>query len=168
MLWWWSKWLLFSHSVVSNSGPQASMPGFSVRHHLPELGQTHFHWVSDANQPSRPLPSPSLSAFNFSPTSGSFPMSQLFTWGGQNVGVSASASVLPMNIQDWFPLGLTGLISLQSKGLSRIFSNTIVWKHQFFDAQPSLWSNSHIHTWLVENHSFDYTELCWQSNISAF
>jgi len=80
------------------------------------------------------------------PASGSFPMSQFFTSGGQSIGVSASASVLPMNIQDWFPLGLTGLISLQSKGLSRVFSNTTVQKHQFFSAQLSLWSNSHIHT----------------------
>ena len=82
--------------------------------------------------------------------SGSFPMSQFFTSGGQSIGVSASTSVLPMNIQDWFPLGLTGLISLQSRGSSRVFSNTTVQKHQFFSAQLSLWSNSHIHTWLLE------------------
>ena len=80
--------------------------------------------------------------------SGSFPMSQFFTWGGQNIG--ASASVLPMNIQDWFPLGLTGWISFQSKGLSRVFSNTTEWKHHFLGIQSSLWSNSHIHTWLLE------------------
>ena len=82
--------------------------------------------------------------------SGSFPMSWLFISGGQSTGASASASVLPMNIQDWFPLGLTGLISLQSKGHSRIFSNTTVQKHQFFRTQPALWSNSHSHTWLLE------------------
>ena len=76
--------------------------------------------------------------------------SQLFASGGQSTRASASASVLPMNIQDWFALGLTGLISLLSKGLSRVFSNTTVQKHQFFGAQPSLWSNSHIHTWLLE------------------
>ena len=70
--------------------------------------------------------------------------------GGQSIGVSASASVLPMNIQDWFPLGLTNLISLQSKGLSRFFSNATVQKHQLFNTQPSLWSNSHIQTWLLE------------------
>ena len=75
-------------------------------------------------------------------------LSQFFTSGGQSIG--ASASVLPMNIQDWFPLGWTGWISLQSKGFSRIFSTTIVQKHQFFGIQPSLWSNSHIHTWLLE------------------
>ena len=83
------------------------------------------------------------------------------------LGVSASASVLPMNIQDWFPLGLIGLI-LQSKGLSRVFSNTTVQKHQFFNAQLSLWSNSHIHTWPLENHSFCCVDLCWQSHGSAF
>ena len=80
------------------------------------------------------------------PTSGSFPMSQLFTSGGQSIVVSDSASILPMNIQDWFPLGWTDLISLQSKGLSRVFSDTIVQKDRFFGVQPSWWSNSHIHT----------------------
>ena len=84
------------------------------------------------------------------PASGSFPVNQFFASGGQRIGASSSVSVIPMNIQDWFPLGLTGLISLQSKGLSRVFSNTTVWKHQFFSAQPSLWSNSHIYTWLLE------------------
>ena len=84
------------------------------------------------------------------PASGSFPMSQFFTSDGQSIRVSASASVLPMNIQDWFPLGWTGWLSLQSKGLLRVFSNTTVRKHQFFSAQLSLWSNSHIHTWLLE------------------
>ena len=84
------------------------------------------------------------------PASGSFPMIQFFASVGQSIGASASASVLPMNIQDWFPLGWTGLISLQSKGLWRVFSNTTVQKHQFFGAQLSLWSNSHIHTWLLE------------------
>ena len=88
----------------------------------------------------------------------SFPMSQLFTSGGQSIGVSASVSVLPMNVQDRFPIGLTGLISLQSKRLSRVFSNTTVWKHWFFSAKPSLWSNSHICTWLLENQSFDYRD----------
>ena len=84
--------------------------------------------------------------------SGSFPMSQFFESGGQGTGVSASASVLQMNIQDWFPLGWTGWISLQSKGFSRVFSNTTVQKHQFFSAQFSLQSKSHIHTWLLEKH----------------
>ena len=83
------------------------------------------------------------------PASGSFPMSQFFASGGQSIGVSPSASVLPMNIQDWFPLGWTGWISVQSKGLSRVFSSTVVQKHQLFDPR-SLWSNSHIRTWLLE------------------
>ena len=84
------------------------------------------------------------------PAAESFPLSQFFESGGQSIGVSTSASVLSMNIQDWFPLGLTVLISLHSKGLSRVFSNTTVQKHQFFSAQLSLWSNSHIHAWLQE------------------
>ena len=84
------------------------------------------------------------------PASGSFPMSHLFAWGGQSIGVSALASVLPKNTQDWSPLEWTGWISLQSKGFSRVFSNTIVQKHQFFGAQPSSQSNSHIHTWPLE------------------
>ena len=112
-----------------------SSPGFPVLHHFPELAQTHVHWVSDAIQPSHPLSSPSPPAFNLSQHR-SFLMSLLFASGGQSVG--ASASVLPMNIQDWFPLGLTGLISLQSKGLSRVFSNTTVQKHLFFSTQSSL------------------------------
>ena len=84
------------------------------------------------------------------PASGSFQMSQLFTSGGQHIGVSASTLVLPMNTQDWSPLGWTGWISLQSKGLSRVFSNTTVQKHQFCGTQLSSQSNSHIHTWLLE------------------
>ena len=84
------------------------------------------------------------------PSSGSFLMSRLFESGGQKSGASASASVLPMNIQDWFPLGLACLISLQFKGLSNVFSNTTVQKHQFFSTQPFLWVNSHIRTWLLE------------------
>ena len=86
------------------------------------------------------------------PASGSFPMSRLFTSSGQRIG--ASASVLPMNIQNWFPLELTGLISLQSKGLSRVFFSITAWKHQFFGIQPSLWANSHIHDYW-KNYSFD-------------
>jgi len=103
-----------------------SMPGFPVHHQLLELTQTHAHWVGDAIQPSHPLLSPSPPAFNLSQHQGSFQISQFFTSGGQSFGISASASVLPMSIQDWFPLGLTDLIFLQSKGLSRVFSNTIV------------------------------------------
>ena len=84
------------------------------------------------------------------PASGSFPVSQLFAWGGQSIGLSASTSVLPMNTQDWSPFGWTGWISLQSKGLARVFSNTSIQKHQFFGAQLSSQSNSHIHTWPLE------------------
>ena len=84
------------------------------------------------------------------PASGSFPISQLFASGGQTIGVSASASVLPMNTHGWSPLGWTGWISFQSKGLSRVFSNTTVQKHQFFGSQLSSQSNSHIHTWPLE------------------
>ena len=124
-----------------------SMPGLPVHHQLLELTQTHVHWVSDTIQPSDPLSPPScLQSF---PASGSFPMSRFFTLGGQRIGPSALASVLSMNSQDWFPLGLTGLISLQSKGVSRVFSNTTVQKDQFFGTQPSLWPNSHLHIWLL-------------------
>ena len=93
---------------------------------------------------------PFSSHFQFFPATGSFQMSQFFSSGGQSIGVSASASVLSINIQDLSPLGWTVWISLQSKGLSRLFSNTTVQKHQFFGAQLSSQSNSHIHTWLLE------------------
>ena len=94
---------------------------------------------------------PFASHLQFFPASGSFQISSLFTASSQSVGVSSSASVLPMNIQDWFPLAWTDWIALQSEGLSRVFSNTKVQRHQFFGAQLSLWSNSHIHTWPLEN-----------------
>ena len=130
--------------------------GFPDLHHLPELVQTHVHWVGDAIQPSRPLLSASPSAFNPSQNHSLFQ------------GASASASVLQMNIQDGFPLGLTSLISLLSQELLTVFSNTTAQKHQFFGTQPSLWSNSHIHNDYWQNHSFDYMDLCWQSKVSAF
>ena len=123
------------------------MPGFPVLHYLPEYAQIHVHWVGDAIQPSQPLPLSSLFAFNLSQLQDLF-VSQFFTSGDQSTGVSASASVLPMNIQDWFPRVLTGLISLMSTVLSRAFSNTTVQKPQFFSAQP-LWFDSHIRTWLL-------------------
>ena len=88
----------------------------------------------------------SISCFQSFPASGFFPMSPFFASGDQSIAASASVSVLPMNVQDWFNLGLNGVISLLSKGLSRVFSNTTVQQHQFFSTQPSLWSNSHIHT----------------------
>ena len=126
-----------------------STPGLPVHHQLLELAQTHVCGSGDALQPSHSLSSPSPPAFYHSSIR-YFPVSWLFSSGSQSIGVSASASVLPVNIQDWFPLELTGLIFLQSKGLSRVFSNNTVQKHQFFSTQLSLWFNTHIHTRLLE------------------
>ena len=138
----------FSCSVVSDSlwphEPQHARP--------PCLSPTHRAYSNSCplSQWCHPAMSstvvPLSSRLQYSLASGCFPISQLFAWGGQSIGVSASASVLPMNTQDWSPSGLTGWISLQSKGLSRVFSNTTVQKHQFFSAQLSSQSNSHIHT----------------------
>ena len=126
-----------------------STPGFLVLHYLPDSVQIHVHWVSDTIQQSHHLSSPCPPAFNLSQHQGLFQwVSSSYQVGGQNIG--ALASVLPMNIQDWFPLGLTGLISLLSKGFSRVLNSTTVWKHQFLGVQPSLWSSSHIHTQLLE------------------
>ena len=100
--------------------------------------------------PTHLLLFPSPAAFNLSQHIGSFPMNRLFALGAQCIGPSVSASVLPMNIQGLFPLGVSGLISLQSKGLSRFFSSATIWSHQFFSTKPSLWSNSDIHIWLME------------------
>ena len=111
---------------------------------------TQVHWVGDATQPSHPLSSPSLPALNLSQHQGLFKWVSSSHQVAQSIGVSASASVLPMNTQDWSPLGWTGWISLQSKGLSRAFSNTTVQKHKLFGTQLSSQSNSHIHTWLLE------------------
>ena len=140
----------FSHSVVSSSlrphGLQHVRPPCPSPTPGDGLTQTHVHWVGHAIQPSHPLSSPSPPAFNpsqhrgvFFFFSGCFQMSQFFVSGGQSIGASASSSVLPMNIQDWFPLAWNDWISLQSKGLSRVFSNTTVQKHQLFGAQPFLW-----------------------------
>ena len=139
-----------------------SSPGFPVLHCLPEFAQSHVHCVDDAIQPSHPLlvPSPALTLSQLRV----FPMSLLFTSGGQSTGVSASPTVLPMNIQGWFPLGLTGLISFLSKRLSRVFSSATIQKHQFFGTQLPL-SISYIHTWLLKNQSFDYMDLCQQSDL---
>ena len=123
-----------------------STPGLPVHHQHQEFTQTHAHWVGDAIQPSHPRSSPSPPAPNPSQHQ-SFPMSQLFAWGGQSTGVSALASFLPNNTQGWSPSEWTSWISLQSKGLSRVFSNTTVQKHQLFGTQLSSQSNSHIHTW---------------------
>ena len=122
-------------------------PGLPVHHQLPEFTQTHIHQVSGAIQPPHPRSSPSLPAPQSLPASESFPMSQLFAWDVRSTGASALASFLPEKSQGWSPSEWTGWISLQSKGLSRIFSNTRVQKHQFFSTQLSSRSNSHIHTW---------------------
>ena len=124
-----------------------STPGLPVHHQLPEFTQIHIHRVSDAISSSVV---PFFSCPHSLPASKSFPMSQLFAWGGQSTGVSAIASFLPKKSQGWSPSERTGWISLQSKELSRVFSNTTVQKHQFFGAQLSSQSNSHIHTWLLE------------------
>ena len=140
----------FSCSVVSNSlWPHESQharppcPSPTPRVHSNSLSWWCHPAISSSVIPFSSCPQ-SL------PASGSFPVSQLFTWGGQSTGVSALASVLPMNTQDWSPLGWTGWISLQSRGLSRVFSNTMVQKHQFFSAQLSSQSNCDIHTWPLE------------------
>ena len=120
-----------------------------------EFPQTHVHWFSDDIQPSQPLSLPSLPSLHFPQHQGFFfPVSQPFTLGGQSIGASAAASVLPMNIQSWYLLGLTGLISLLSKGHSRVLSSSTIWRHQFFRTQPFIWSNFHIHTWLMEKPYF--------------
>ena len=140
----------FSCSVVSDSATPwiaARQASLSIHHQFLEFTHMHVHRGGDAIQSSH-LCCPLLLLPQSFPASGSFPMSQLFAWGGQSIGVSASASVLPMNTQDWSPSEWTGLISLQ--GLSRVFSNITVQKHQFFSAQLSSQSNSHIHTWPLE------------------
>ena len=142
----------FSCSVMSNS----LRPHESQHIRLPCLSPTSRVYSNPCPSSRWCHPAISSSVVPFSscpqsvPASGSFPMSQHFTWGGQSTVVSASASVLPMNTQDWSPLGWTGWISLQSKGLSRVFSNTIVQKHQIFGAQLSSQFNSYIHTWPLE------------------
>ena len=144
--------LHFSRSVVSDSlRPHESQ---HARPHCPSPTPRVHSNSCPSTRWCHPAISSSVIPFSSCPqplpASGSFPMSQLLAWGGQSIGVSASASVLPMNIQDWIPIGLAGLISLQSKGLSRVFSNTTVQKHQFFGAQLSSQSNSPIHTWPLE------------------
>ena len=142
----------FSHSVVSYSlqphelqhaRPPCPSPTPRVHSNPCPLSQWCHPTISSSVIPF----SSHLQSFQ---ESGSFQMSQFFASGGQSIGVSASTSILPMNIQDWFTLGWTGWISLLSKGLSRVFSNTTVQKHQFFGAQLSSQSISHIHTWLLE------------------
>ena len=126
-----------------------STQGLTVHQQLPEFTQTHIHRLGDAIQPSHPLSSPSPPAPNPSQHQGLFQCVSS-SHQVQSTGVSASASVLPVNTQEWFPLGWIGWISLQSKGLWRVFSNTTLQKHQFFCVQLSSQSNSHIHTWPLE------------------
>ena len=160
--------LLFSCSVMSDSFQLHRLQHVRlpcVLHHLLELAQTHVHWVGDANLSSVFPSSSCLQSFS---ASGSFLISQLFASGGQSIGALALASVLPKNIQKWFPLGLTGLISFMSKGLSKSsptpqFKNINSMAVSFL-YDPTLTS---IHDYWV-NHSFDYIDLCWQSNVSAF
>ena len=150
---WISSVQSLSHVQLFATPWIAALPGLPVHHQLPEFTQTHVHRVSDAIQPSRLVPFSSCP--QSLPASESFPMSQHFAWGGQNIGVSALASVLPKNTQDWCPLEWTGWISLQSKGLSRVFSNTTVQKHHFFGTQPSSKSNyTSIHDHR-KNHSLE-------------
>ena len=146
---------LFSHSVVSDSLQPHGLQHARLSCPSPSPGACSnscpWSWGCHPTISSSVIPFSCLQSF---PASGYFLMSQLFTSGGQNIGASASTSVLPMNVQDWFPLGLTGFISFKSKGLSRVFSNTTVQKHQFFGTQTSLWSLTSIHDYW-KNHSFE-------------
>ena len=162
--------LLFSCSVVSDSLqphglPLARLLFFSPSPRICSNSCPLSQWCYPTISSSIPLFSSCPHSF---PASGSFPMNWLFLSHGQRIWASASASVLPMNIQGCFPSGLISLISLLSKGLSRFFSSIKIWKHQSFGSQPSLWSISHICTYYWQNHSFDYTDFCWQSDVSAF
>ena len=159
----------FSHSVVSNS-----LRPHESQHARPSC-PSPTPWVHPnpcwSSRWCHPTISSSVIPFSSCPqsfpASGSFPMSQLFASSGQSIGVSASALVLPVNIQDWFPLGWTGWISLQSKGLWRVFSNTTVQKHKFFGTQYSYGSIlTSLHDYW-KNHSFDYLNPCWQSIVSV-
>ena len=161
--------LLFSCSVVFDSLRPHELQ--HARLSCPSLSP----WVCSVSCPLSQWRHPTISStvvpfsscLQFFSASGSFPVSQLFTSGGHSIEASASAWALL--IQGWFPLGLTGFISLLSKGLSRVFCGTILRKHQFFSTWPSLWSSSHIHTWLLKKtHSFDYMDLCKKSDVSAF
>ena len=169
-----SKFSVSSCCSVSKSGltlcdtMNYSMPGSSLLHCLLKFPQIQEHSVGDAIYTSHPLPPSSPFAFSLSEHQG------LFQWAGPSHQV-AKVLKLPFQHQSFqwiysrlISLGLTGLISLQFKGLSRVFSSTTIWKHQFFSTQPSLWTNSHIHTWLLEKLWLWLHELCWQSDVSAF
>ena len=145
-----SRWVVFSslwshglpHAIHACDGGMSSTISWSLLK-LMSIDQCYYLTISSSAVPFSSCPQPFLA-------SGSFPVSQLFTSGGQSIGAQASRSVLPVNIQGLFPLRLIILSSLMFKGLSRIFSSTIVWKHRFFGTRPSLWSSSHIRAWLLE------------------
>jgi len=165
----WFSSVQFSRSVVSNS-----LRPHGLQHTRPPCPSPTPRAYSNScplSQWCHPTISSSVVPFSshlqYFPASGSFLMSQFFTSGRQSIGVSTSASFLPMNIQTWFPLGWTGWISLQSKGLSRVFPNITFQKHQLFGPQISFFIVTCIYDYR-KNHSFDYPDLCWQSNISAF
>ena len=158
-----NKWcpVQFSHSVLSDSlWPHGLQPTrLSCLSPIPRVNSDScpLSWWCHPTISSSVMPF--YSCLQSFPASGFFPMSQFFASDGQSIRTSVSASVLPINIQDWFPLGLTGIISLQSKGFSRVFSNTTVQKHQFFGAQLSLSFNSHFHIWLLEKPQL--LDFCW-------
>ena len=149
--------LLFSHPVVPGSlqphGLQHTRPP------CPSLSPGVCRSSCSLHQWCQPASDTVFCPQSFSAW-GTFPMSHLFVSDAQNTVTSASASVLPVNIQGWSPFRLTGLISLLSKGLSGVFSSTTVWRHQFFGILPSLQSSSHSHTWPLEDHSLDWMDLC--------
>ena len=150
-----------------------STPGFPVLY-LPEFAQTHVYWVSDAIQPSHPLSPPFPPVLSLSQRQGLFQKINCSYQVAKVLELQLSISP-PMNIQGWFPLGLTDLISFLSKGLSRVFSSTTIQKNQFSSTQLSLWSNFHIYMWLLKKQQqqqqkilFTHMDLCWQRDISAF
>ena len=155
-LFWEKKWKTQFSSVQSLSHVQFFATPWTATHQASLSIINSWSLLKLMSIKSQCHPTISSSVIPFSsclqsfPESGSFPRSYFFASAGQSIEASASASVLPMNMQDWFPLGLTGLIPLLSKGLSKVFSSTIIQKYQFFNTQPSLWSNSPIHTWLLE------------------
>ena len=165
--WWRRKWQptpIFlsgkSHGLQHARLPSPS-PSPGICSHSSPLSWWYHPTISSSVVPFSSCP-------QSCPASGSFPVNWLFASGGQTIRASALVSVFPMNIQDWFSLGLTGLISLLFKGLSRVFSNTTVRKHQFFGSQPSLWSNSYITHDYWKKYSFDRTSLWGQSDVSVF
>ena len=149
-----------------------SKPGLPVPHHIPEFSQVHVHFTGDAVQPSHPLMPFSPSALDLSQHLELLQQVSLFSafWSSndQDIGASVSLSVFPVGFQDWSPLGSTILISLLSKGLSGVFSSTIVQRHQSFGILPSLGSSSHNWIDYWEDHSLDYIDLCCRSNVSVF